>query len=429
MSRSSAWSTFWKTYHSGGYSQRPSLFRKNEYPGLSVTAAAIFDAAVTKCDQFRNLPRSQRIMFSQIRLYLGGQRIQDPGEYLMQQPDGDFAGWCRRLETVADDYCVVFNRLESAFDDAIWGVYELLQPLLDELGMPARRSEITLFAGRYKKTPFGIHRDDELNFFWPLIGPKRVRFWSPEYGNANPGLATLVDYDEHLAQSFTLDAQAGDMLAWPGNWWHIAEGGNEFSTSMTIPLEWYSSSEKIDRGEVLQRIAKVLVRAAAAHSGSTLIPPRVEEDSSEKMPEMIFDAASLFSGICAEDVSDLLTEQWLRKMTTAGLGVANPVRNGFVKIDENQLIRRVDGGPIRWAKLSRGKICIANGGRAVRLPYSVGLVEIIGQLNTAKSFSIGSLADHVSSKTGDSSPVAVAKFALTVLAKIGAVELAGVQNP
>jgi hypothetical protein len=180
----------------------------------------------------------------------------------------------------SNDYCVVFNRLESTFGDDIGGILELLRPLVNELGQPARKSEVTLFAGQYKKTPFGIHHDDEVNFFWPLIGPKRIRLWKPEYGSANPS------------------------LAWNG-----------------IPSQKRSTS-----GQLKEKLSKLLLRAAAAESGSTLFPNRQQEDSSEAIPSMIENAARLFSGICPVDINDLLTEAWVRKATTAALGVAQQTR-------------------------------------------------------------------------------------------------------
>jgi hypothetical protein len=424
MSSSSAWALFWRAFQAGGFSERPSLFQRKDYPGLGVSIKSVFGATVRMCDQFRGLPRSGRIMFSNLRFYIDGQRIEDPSEYLMNSRDGDFTGWHNRLEHIASEYCIVFNRLEETFGDEIDRIYELLRPLVGELGLPARKSEVTLFAGRYKKTPFGIHNDDELNFFWPLIGPKRVRFWNPDYGRSNPSLARLLDYDEHLSESRVLDAEAGDMLAWPGSWWHIAEGTGQFSVSLTIPLEWYPSREKLDRTQLLEKLSKLLLRVAAAHSGSTLVPARVNEDTSETIPDMIPDAARLFSGIRAEDISDALTEQWLRKITTAGLRISRGVRTDFV-IDESQVIRCADGGGIRWAKLSRGKMCVASGGHSVILPESTAVVEVIGQLNTEKPLSVLALIELVASQCNDRSPSAVTKFALTMLAKIGAVEPAG----
>src|SRR5262245_6235475 len=421
MSSSSAWAVFWRAYQAGGLSERPSLFQRNDYPGLGVSLASVFGATVRMCDQFRDMPRSGRITFSNIRFYIDGQRIEDPSEYLMHGQDGDFVGWHNRLDHTVGDYSLVFNRLEGVFGDDIDGIYELLMPLVGELGVPARKSEITLFAGRYKKTPFGIHNDDELNFFWPLIGPKRVRFWNPDYGSSNPRLARLLDYDEHLTESFVLDAQAGDMLSWPGSWWHIAEGSGQFSVSLTIPLEWYPSREKLDRTQLLEKLSKLLLRVAAAHSGSTLMPVRRKEDTSETIPEMIPDAAHLFSGIRPEDITDILTEQWLRKITTAGLRIAKVIRGDRV-IDDSQVIRCADGGGIRWAKLSRGKMCVASRGHSIILQESPAVVEIIGQLNTTKPLRVHDLIEVVASRCNDRSPSAVTKFVLTMLAKIGAVE-------
>src|SRR5262245_39043718 len=88
------------------------------------------------------------------------------------------------------------------------------------------------------------------------------------------------------------------------------------------------------------------------------------------------------------------------------------------------------GGGIRWAKLSRGKICVASGGHSILLPESPAVIEIIGQLNTAKPMPVHTLIELVASRCNDRSPSAVTKFVLTMLGKIGAVEsAAGVDQP
>src|SRR5262245_5702223 len=159
------WSAFWRSFQTGGHAERPSLFERSNHPGLGVSIDAIFGATVNMSDRVRRMPRADRIKFSNIRFYIRGQRLEDPAEYLMRGTDSNFAGWHERLQAITNDYCIVFNRLESAFGDEITGIYDLLRPLVDEIGLPARKSEITLFAGFYKKTPFGIHNDDEVNFF------------------------------------------------------------------------------------------------------------------------------------------------------------------------------------------------------------------------------------------------------------------------
>src|SRR5262249_28956178 len=129
------------------------------------------------------------------------------------------------------------------------------------------------------------------------------------------------------------------------------------------------------------------------------------------------------------DISDALTEQWLRKITTAGLRISRGVRTDFV-IEDSQIIRCADRGGIRWAKLSQSKMCVASGGHSIILPESDAVVEIIGQLNTAKPLSVHALSEVVASRCKDRSASAVTKFVLTMLAKIGAVEpAAGADHP
>jgi hypothetical protein len=86
MSSSSAWALFWRAFQAGGFSERPSLFQRKDYPGLGVSIESVFGATVRMCDQFRGLPRSGRIMFSNLGFYIDGQRIEDPSEYLISCP-------------------------------------------------------------------------------------------------------------------------------------------------------------------------------------------------------------------------------------------------------------------------------------------------------------------------------------------------------
>src|SRR5262249_22029530 len=124
MSSSGLWTSFWQRFRADGYTERPSSFPMGQYPGLGVSADSIFCATVKMSDEFRRMSRANRITFSNIRFYMDGQRIEDPSAHLMRQEDGDFRSWHRRLETITDDYCVVFNRLESTFGHDIGKILE-----------------------------------------------------------------------------------------------------------------------------------------------------------------------------------------------------------------------------------------------------------------------------------------------------------------
>jgi hypothetical protein len=46
MSSSSAWALFWRAFQAGGFSERPSLFQRKDYPGLGVSIESVFGATV-----------------------------------------------------------------------------------------------------------------------------------------------------------------------------------------------------------------------------------------------------------------------------------------------------------------------------------------------------------------------------------------------
>src|SRR5262249_60244162 len=97
-------------YQAGGFRERPSLVQRGEYPGLGVSIESVFGATVKMCDQFRGLARSGRIMFSNLRFYIDGQRIEDPSEHLMHSRDGNFVGWHNRVERIDGEYRSGFNQ-------------------------------------------------------------------------------------------------------------------------------------------------------------------------------------------------------------------------------------------------------------------------------------------------------------------------------
>jgi hypothetical protein len=425
MSSFSEWQAFWRTY-TDQHNDVPLLLRSNEHPGLPVTADGIFRATVRMSDHLRSLSTSKRAAFSRIRFYIDGVRLEDPVDFLMRTEDRDFIGWHNRLIERVKDYCIIFTHLEATFAEDIAGIYDVLRPLVNELGIPAKKSEVTLFAGRYKKTPFGIHTDNELNFYWPIIGPKRIRFWRPEYGRSIAGFAGLTDYHRHVSESVLLDGGAGDMMVWPGEWWHIAEGSAEFSASLTIPLAWYPLDEKASSQDLVQKIARIILPITAARARATLLPLRQNEDGAESVPEMVTDASQVFSRIQPADLADYLVEQWLRKLTTCGLALTGSLRSDFV-LTETDLVRCANRMPIRWARLSRNRICAANGGNSVVLPESPTVVELFAQLNTLATFRVGDLAEQIGQRCGGA-PSTVTKFLLTMLGRAGTVVLENETN-
>lgn len=95
-----------------------------------------------------------------------------------------------------------------------------------------RRWELDTFAGTYRATPFGIHRDNASVFSFCLLGRRTVMLWEPDY--FTPGQPDLTKPDAGIIAKYAPDARALDLQPgrgayWPSGYWHVVlSDGNPF---------------------------------------------------------------------------------------------------------------------------------------------------------------------------------------------------------
>src|SRR5262249_43809029 len=86
---------------------------------------------------------------------------------------------------------------------------ELLPPfhhLFGRVGYPARRNHLCIYAGNYRSTPFGIHRDDCHVVMFCGVGKKSMAFWPRAYFDEKKDLLienggkTKAKVQDHLSQ-------------------------------------------------------------------------------------------------------------------------------------------------------------------------------------------------------------------------------------
>jgi len=105
--------------------------------------------------------------------------------------------------------------------------------LSDVQGHPVpRRWELDTFAGTYRATPFGIHRDNASVFSFCLLGARTVMLWEPDY--FTPGNPDLTKPDaeiiaRHTPAATQLHLSPGRGAYWPSGYWHVVlSDGNPF---------------------------------------------------------------------------------------------------------------------------------------------------------------------------------------------------------
>ena len=115
------------------------------------------------------------------------------------------------------------------------------------IGMPAGGANLTLIAGDYRLTPFGLHKDEADILTFVVRGRKRLLLWpfedlcgalgAPDASRAAPFVApTDFDLSPWRSRAVVLEGTAGDVLAWPREWWHVAEDGADAPVTLALGL-------------------------------------------------------------------------------------------------------------------------------------------------------------------------------------------------
>jgi len=177
----------------------------------------------------------------------------------------------------------------------IWERFIELGRLMIELngGLPPGGFKLDMFFGRYSRTPTGIHLDASDNLAFVTRGPKRMLFWPagrfepiyryPANGDPTHEGALTGRYEDHLADAIDVVADAGDVIYWPKEFWHIGVSEGGWSGMITAPMYW-SGTPRTMATQILNRalnlpggIQPVPMDLATAGKAATEMPPALEQ--------------------------------------------------------------------------------------------------------------------------------------------------------
>lgn len=187
-------------------------------------------------------------------LYRHAGSLVNPGPYL---PDGDdtFASWVARTrEALGGDFGLMAPGIECASWDAMERLRALLEPTLAATGPRSYRYNV--FAGDYRRTPFGFHLDphQEAVFQVVLTGTRRAMFWEG-LALSEPDAAWLEDSNGRVAPQRTpdlaVDLAPGDVVFWPGTQVHGMEADGP-SLALSIVIDRASPRRRAEVESALQ---------------------------------------------------------------------------------------------------------------------------------------------------------------------------------
>ncbi len=380
---------FWSSFHATHW-ERVGAVIEQPFATPLATPAELFDAMVEASDRFRAGDASVSLEFC-----IGHTRmLADVARYLPEHADGGSTGYMARITQLLGGarFGLVVEDAQ-AYDATLWlRLRDFLRGLYQHTGLPGDAAKATVFLGNYDRTPFGLHRGSSANFMFVVEGAKRMRTWPDAYFRGKPDLTHRLDYEAYNADAIVMDANPGDIIFWPSDYWHIGEsvdGG--FSSAVSVAL----FMEPRPTAAVMARAAG-LVGAHHAEAGRTRALDAFPGDmrgAVERVDAMVEDAVASL-----EDVSaDRALRHALRVgalNTLTGFGFTRPPRprEGLTLADD-MVVSGSGDFPMLWVDADDDDLVVSANGHALQVAASPHVLALLERVNSGERLRVGSLVE------------------------------------
>ncbi|NJO94483.1 MAG: hypothetical protein HC820_09425 [Hydrococcus sp. RM1_1_31] len=209
---------------------------KNSFIDPPITADKLFSIIINDFNIKNNSLVAKRFYLERNK-----QKLEE-SDFYPKLEDGSFISYNRRINSLCDgkEYVLIIDGL--LVNSSLWNwTYKFLQNLYNSLGHLNYGHSYSIFYGNYSKTPFGVHDHNypgeptQSAFYFPIEGSKSMRIWTPEIVKRNKKLRGSIQYEEFIEDSTLLEAEAGGMLYWPSDRWHIGDSkGGDVSFSKLL---------------------------------------------------------------------------------------------------------------------------------------------------------------------------------------------------
>lgn len=370
---------FWQNFAKNHWEKKPLIARNVQSGLLQMTDAEIFDLLVTYSDRCREMNDPEGLKF-----FIDGVKS-DPEEVLELLPeksDKSLLGYHQRMNAEFSDYCLVCDELLQVNLKKQHLLQDFTEDLFRHVGLPNRFSEIGLYLGNYRKTPFGVHVDSCGVFSFPVAGVKRFRLWPAAYGDKHPELDRTFNYEKHKKHSQLVEVGPGDMTYWPSSEWHIAESDGSFSATWSLGV-WVDQTHGDMFGTALRELVDTKLGASAA---KVTTPFKTLHDKSGKLgdlPQIYKDSLKALKSLSAAELEEAFLKSWMKHISLQGFKTV-PVSEVKVSAKSRLQLRSVRS-PVLWQQTSMNKkhFSLSYGGVLVQ-SSSAGLLQMVKDLNAGK---------------------------------------------
>ncbi|GAA1908098.1 hypothetical protein GCM10009716_17520 [Streptomyces sodiiphilus] len=369
----------WDTFAEQHWDRRPVLFKAVAQPPFREDE--VFRAAV-----LATRPPAPRVMAPTTQFTIGRDQQTEPGTFLPREADGSLDGYAKRMTEELDGrrHALVVHAFH-AFHAPQWDrERRFCSGLWRRVGLPVSGAITTLFHGNYEHSPVGVHKDRFATFMFALRGRKRMRFW-PTCPWSEP-VSSMLDYQHLLETSFTAEAEPGDLLYWPADYYHVGESdlSSEPATSVNIGVPRTGHRADYDIPEFLYDPTPYSLVTGEADpgalppvAGALLMDPALAGARlGDRLPPGLEEALETYRRAGDEQrVRERTAVLSLRKWTADGVQPVPPPAPVRALADTDR-VRAL--APVRWTDCPPVRLCGALG-HVTRTPLPA---EALGRLVT-----------------------------------------------
>jgi hypothetical protein len=384
---------FWRRFAEQHWERAPLVLRRPLSEPLA-TPEQLFAIIVGASERYRQEGRVSGIpseRSGRIRLNIDNAvLLTDVERHLPLSSDGSLAGYTERMHHQFDGrpFELIVHQLQ-AYDAGLWRrLGRFIHGLYHHIGLPADKTEAVLFLRNHAATSFGIHQDDASVFMFVLQGTKRLLAWPDETFRGKEGRFASLDYARHRDTAMVLEGEAGDVIYWPSQLWHVGEAEAGLSASISLGLRLHHSP----LADVINIATALLARKFSATRIDTYScdwnnPNRAAEQLPSPLEQGLHQLKDL---IDSGELASALQSHWTNRVTGAGF-TRVPAPQAAGSTSDQATIRGSDEFPIAWKPWRPGFMTISAGGSTLPVAESPGVTRLLERLSTGQPQPVGAL--------------------------------------
>lgn len=384
---------FWSRFVEQYWGQRP-LVIKHPFATPLTTTNEMFSAIKSASEQFRaGEPDCFFRFYTEEGFLLTGPKLQ---HYIPETSDLAAADYVDRMvqKLNGQGFGLVISQFQ-AHEARLWQrVRTFLSNLSAELAAQPW-VEIVSFLGNYDKTPFGIHRDEVSVFLFVVEGRKRIYLWPPGHFSNSDDVRLESDFERLRRDAVVLEAEAGEVIFWPANFWHVGESVGGLSLSISIALGPLRPAE-IVLNSLLTELKERLEPSLA--EGKFPSSPAEAQRSIKLMSKMSKRAiAALRKTSSDPKLAQSLRNLWLNLMTGGSEYVPPPLP--WRVLTDDIVIKGYPKRPILWMADTDDDVVCSAQGHSFTIPEDPSIIRMFKRLNGGEAARVGDLIAEHSGKT------------------------------